>query len=765
VNITGLAIGLAVSIMLILFVVNELSYDTHFANKDRIVRLLTIWEREGQITNYAINMRKAYTELPSKIPGLEAAVQLYNIGMVEVTHDKERFQHVRSLCVDPEFFEVFQMKFIEGNAQTALSNNNAAVLTRQQAEIIFGSPEKAMDQIVQVMNQDFVVSAVVEKLPVNTHFTFDALIPMETISHWMGGMQGLEFQTYYLIRPDASLDDVRAAIEKEYTIITIAFAESFNSKVYGKTDKLTDIYLHSEEVSGNIGSIGSLRLVWLLSGLALFILLLAVSNFINLFIAQGETRMLEIGIRKTNGAAISDIVRQFFSEVSGIVLIAFIIGVLLTVILAPSFSELIRREIDMAQLWNPAFILSAIGLFVLTVVFSAFYPALYLSRFSPLDILGKRIGFSKRSLTVGVVIFQSIITIVLVSFILIIHSQTNYLKNIPIRFNPEDVVTIPLNNTLHNSFEAVKQELLSVPEIQQVSAASHIFGIGGSGQRISLLDNNDAKHSINEYRIMPGIAELMELQLVEGDFFKENAPDSVNQIVLNEAAVRMLGISSPVVGKSVMYTRGITEIVGVTKDFCYADPAEKIAPIALSKISGGGLIYIRFKEGTDRKQVLEKTLAVFHQFDRYFIPNARWSEDIYAQKFETFNTTAKIITLASLLSIFIAMLGLVAIHLYTTVRRTKEIGIRRINGATSESIFTLLTGDIIRWIVIAGVIAIPVIYYIGTNMLNEYTHHTSLNWTMFIIPLLIQCIVAILATSGVTLWALSQNPVNALKKE
>ncbi|RNC64229.1 ABC transporter permease [Proteiniphilum sp. X52] len=765
VNITGLAIGLAVSIMLILFVVNELSYDKHFANKERIVRLLTIWERQDQATSYAINMRKAYTELPPKIPGLEAAVQLYNTGSVEVIYDKERFQNVRSLCVDPEFFKIFQMKFVEGNAQTALANNNSAVLTRQQAEIIFGSPQKAMDQIVQVLNQDFVVSAIVEKLPASTHFSFDALVSMHAISHWMEGMLGLEFQTYYLIRPDASLHDVRNAIEKEYSAITAAFGESFNARIYGKTDKLTDVYLHSDAVSGNIGKVGDMRLVWLLSGLALFILLLAVSNFINLFIAQGETRMSEIGIRKTNGAAIGDIVRQFFSEVSGIVLIAFIIGVLLTIILAPYFSELIRREIDMTQLWNPTFILSAAGLFVVTVVSSAFYPALYLSRFSPLDILGKRIRFSKRRLTVGVVIFQSIITIVLVSFILVINSQTNYLKNIPLGYNPENVVTIPLNSTIRNSFEAIKQELLSVPEIKQVSGAQHLFGMGGSGQRIGLLDNKEAKHSINEYRIMPGIAELMELQLLEGDFFKENAPDSVNQVVLNEAAVKMLGLSSPVAGKSVMYTWGITEVVGVVKDFCYAYPADKIAPIALSKTSGGSLLYARFREGTDRKEALEKTLAVFHQFDPDFMLNPMWSEDIYTQKFETFSTTSKIITIASLLSVFIAMLGLVAIHLYTTVRKTKEIGIRRINGATSEAIFSLLTGDIVKWIMIAGVIAVPIIYYMATNMLNQYANHTSLSYMMFVIPILIQCLIAILATSGVTWWALQQNPVNALKKE
>lgn len=193
VNITGLAIGLAVSIMLILFVVNELSYDKHFANSERIVRLITVWEGKDQTTNYAINMRKAYTELPAKIPGVETAVQLYRRGTLEVTREKERFQNVRTLCVDPEFFNVFQMTFVEGNAQTALDNTNSIVLTRRQADIIFGDSHSAINQILKISDQDYTVSAVVENLPANTHFSFDALLPMQSISHWMEGMQGLKF--------------------------------------------------------------------------------------------------------------------------------------------------------------------------------------------------------------------------------------------------------------------------------------------------------------------------------------------------------------------------------------------------------------------------------------------------------------------------------------------------------------------------------------------------------------------------------------------
>lgn len=763
VNIAGLAIGLAVSIMLLLFVVNELSYDKHFANHERIVRLTTIWEEKDAVNRTTINLRKAYTELPAKIPGVETAVQLYGGGKREAIYGTERFQNIGLVYADPEFFNVFQMKFVEGNARTAFANTNSVILTSEQASVIFGDASSAMNQTLQIDEQDYVVSAIVEKLPANTHFVFDALANMKSLSS-LEWMQGLEFQTYYLVKPDASLAGARDAIEKEYTSILKPFGEYFNAKTYGITEKLDDIYLHSKANNYGFGKQNNMRFVWLLSGLALFILLLAVSNFINLFLVQGETRMKEIGIRKTAGATIGNIVRQFFSEVSGIVLIAFVSGFILTVIFTPYFSELIHKQIDLTQLGNPSFILCAVGLFIVTVVCSASYPAFYLSRFSPLDILAKRLRFSKRRLTVAVVVFQSVITIVLISFIMIVDRQTAYLKEIPIGYNPENVVSIPLNNALLKSYDAVKQELLSVPEIKAVSGSHHLFGGGCSGQGISLLENEEGEHSINEYRIMAGMCELMEVQLMEGSFFKENAPDSVNQIVLNEAAVKMLGLSFPVTGQFVNY-KGPAEIIGVAKDFYYGNPVNTIQPIVLSRISNPGNLSIRFREGTDRRQALEKTLVIFHKFDPGFIVNPTWSEDLYAANFDTFKTISKIITVASLLSLFIALLGLVATHLYATVRRTKEIGIRRINGAGSRSIFTLLSGDIIQWIAIAGIVAAPVIYYAASHQLNEYDNHASLSWTVFVFPVFIQCIVALLATSGVSIWAIRQNPVEALKKD
>ena len=763
VNITGLAIGLAASIMLILFVVNELSYDKHFANHDRIIRLVNTLEINGEKNDMPITLRKAYTEIPGKVPGIEAATQIYEQGETELIYNSEHFQKLNYLSADSGFFRVFQMKFLAGTPETALADKNSMVITGKYANIVFGSAANATGKTVSVGGQEYIISAVVQEFPVNTHFTFDMMSNINSVD-WISQAMGLEFLTYYLINPSASMPDVRANIEKAYTDIYTPFVAQFNGKGRGVTEKLTDIYLHSTMHSRSEKS-NDMKFVWLLIIISLVILVLAVINFVNLFMAQCETRMNEIAIRKTNGASIGNIVRQFFTEVSGIVLLAFAIGFFLAVVATPYFAQLIHKGIEFRQILSPTFILCTLGLFVITVTLSAAYPSFYMSRFTPLDILGKRLRFSKRQLTTALIVLQSIITIVLVSYILVINKQTNYLKNLPSNYNPENVMMIPANQTIMKSYKALVQELSNTPGIQSASAAHHTIGGGVSGQGIALLENRDNQQFINEYRFLPGLCEMMGFQLVEGEFFKEDAPDSVLTVVLNEAAVKMLGLKAPVTGKQVDY-KGTATIIGVVKDFIYEDPTAPIQPLVLTTINADpSLIYIKFADNINRQKAQDLALSIFHKFDPEFVINSMWSEDIYKSKFDRFDMQFKVVLIGSLLSVFISMIGLLAMHLYTAKRRTKEIGIRRINGATVETIFSLLSWDIVKWICVAGVIAIPIAWYVASNWLNNYGNHTSLSWLIFVIPLLLQCLIALITTSGVTLNVSLQNPVNALKTE
>jgi len=522
---------------------------------------------------------------------------------------------------------------------------------------------------------------------------------------------------------------------------------------------LSDIHLKSK----SLAAAGNMRFIYILTGLALFILILAVTNFINLFLTQGEMRMQEIGIRKSNGARISDIVRLFFSEVTIVVGIAFVIGFFLAVLCIPAFGELINKNVDMVQLLNPTFILSGIMLFVITVVLSAFYPAIYLSRFSPLEILGKRIRFSKRRLTAVTVVFQSIISIVLLSVILVLFKQSTYLQKLPLGYNPKNVMSVQGNETVNKSYEAVKQELLQYPEVKAVAGSHHLFGAGCSGQAIALWGEDAKVQAIDEYRILRGMPELMELELVEGRFWRESDPDSIRMIILNEAAVKMLGGESPL-EKTWSY-KGQAKVIGVVKDFYYGDPASGIAPIVLSRVFDPGRINIRFNENVDPLKARQITSEVFQKFDPDFVLNPVWSVDIYQAKFKGIKTLTTTVLVGSAVSIFVAMLGLLAIHLYSARRRTKEIGIRRVFGAEKASVFMLLSLDVLKWICIAALFAIPIAVYIISEMLNNYTNRINQDWTIFLFPVLIQCVIAIFTISGVSLSVLSQNPVKSLKSE
>lgn len=760
-NITGLAIGLAASMLLMLFVVNEWSYDRHFANRERIVRLLTVTERDGNRNYTTINLRKAVTELPDKAPGIETAVQLYSKGKTELIVGEKRFQDLQVMMADADFFKVFQTKFVEGTPDGCLAAPNSSVITRRWANVMFGSPEAAMNKTVDVEGIALVVTGVVEAFPKNSHLRVDLVAAIAAIP-WLEKADGLEFLTYYLVREGASVEDTRKAIEDEYRTLIKPWSENVGAAARGETEMLDDVYLRSK-AAGHTSS-GNMQLIWILTGLALFILLLAVTNFINLFVTQGQLRMNEIGVRKAGGAQIGDVVRQFFAEVALIVLIAFLCGLALAVLCTPHFAKLIGKDIDLIQLVNPLFVASAVFLFAATVVLSASYPAFYLSRFSPLEILGRRIKFSKRRLTAATVVFQSALSIVLLSIIVALYRQTAYLERLPLGYNPDNVMVVRVNQTILKSYEAVKQELLRQPEVKDAGGSHHIFGGGWSGQAIEKWEEQDNPYAVNEYRLMTGMPELMELELAEGRFWRDDDPDSVRLLLLNEAAVRMLGGESPL-EKTYRYHGRQTRVTGVVRDFCYDNPAADIQPIVLTRVFSPGVMNVRFHEGVSRLRAREAALAAFRQLDPEFVLNPMWSEDIYANKFKGIKTIMQLTLIGSLVAIFVAMLGLLAIHLFTAMRRTKEIGVRQIHGAGRKVIFVLLSLDVLKWIGYAALLALPAAAWVTVRMLEAYANRASPGWAVFVLPVAAQCLIALLTTSGVTLNALRRNPAETVKSE
>jgi len=765
INITGLTIGLAVSILLLLYVMNEWSYDRHFEKKERIVQLNSVWTLEGKKEINPICTRTAYTELPQNIPGIEKAVQIYRGWGVEVVRKPEHFQNLQLLYADPELFDIFEMTFIYGIASNALITPYSAVLTRPKAEAIFGKVNP-IGQTFTVDGEEFTVSGVVEKLPANTHFNFDLLVSMKSISkiEYLGG---LEFFTYYLIKPNVPIDGVCQSIRKEYTSIMAKRFSDFGTSFDAITEPLTRIHLFSKANSG-LSDQGSLQTVLLLVGLSLLILLLAITNFVNLFIVQGNSRSTEIGIRKTNGAGTREISRHFFGEAAMVVVISFVIGIATAIILLPAFSSLIHIKLEASLFYNPLFIAGTILLIIFTIVLSASYPAIYLSRFKTIEILKKSISHqSKKSFTTSIVVFQSIITIILISVLLIVNRQSNYLKSIPAGFNPQNVmVASQVNNKISKHYDALKQNLQKIPGVEMVSSAQHMVGGGTSGQGIYRFGGNAKTFkSINEYRVLPGLCELMEFKLKDGNFFKENDPGNKKYVVLNEEAVKMLDLQNPIGEKVVMFDDPM-EVIGVVKNFYYSSPAQKIEPIALTCYRNyPQLIYIRFNNTVNKAKAAQLVLPVFREFDPEFLLNTNWSDDVYNAKFNGEKTLSRIIFTSTLLSLLVAILGLFAIHSFTISRRIKEIGIRKVAGSSTWAVVVLLSGNVFLRIGISALVALPLAWLIGQHWLEGYSNRIHIGIFLLLIPLAIHTMIALLATFTISYKAATRNPVEALRYE
>lgn len=764
INITGLAIGLSVSIVLMLFVATELSYDRHFENRERIVQLNTIWLEDGNRTVFPINLRRAYTDLPARIPGIESAVQIYGGGRNEIIHETDRFQDVTLHYTDPEFFEVFMMDFLGGNPATALQGTYSTVMTDQLAVKIFGTID-AMGRNIIFEGKTFTVTGIVKELPANSHFTFDMLVSVHSIEYYEA-LGGLEFYTYYLISQGTSVNEVCDKINKEYKVILADAFSDFNSEFESATVGLTDIYLHSIANEG-LGELGSVESVLLLAGLALLILLLAITNFINLFVIQGDSRAMEVGIRKATGGSRRDIALQFFGEAAVIVLVAFIIGAGIADAILDPFASIIDKKVEPSLAFTPPFIAGMVLLLLLTIILSASHPAIYLSRFNPVEALRKARRSTKRRFTTAIAIFQSVITIVLITVLLLVNRQINYLQSLPKGYDPENVLAFRTSKTLGSHYNTLREELKSVPQVQSSAASQHMIGGGWSGQGIYLVGEEDKGiKTINEYRIMPGLCEIMKFELVEGNYFSEESPFLRESVIINEAAARMLGISGSATGKKIVMFEKPLEIIGVVRDFYYDTPSKIVEPMILTSYATfPSVFYVRFNPTVSKTAAIAAILPVLKELDPDFTLSPMWSDETYDRKFNREKSIAGAVQASTVLSLIIALLGLFAIHSYSAARRTKEIGVRKVFGETAMSVMARLSLDVVKWIAVAGIVAVPIALYISSSWLENYANRTSVGVWVLLLPVLLQGFFSVLATILVTARASSKNPADALRYE
>jgi putative ABC transport system permease protein len=768
-NMTGLSFGLAASILLTVFIQFELSFDRHFTNSDRIYRLNTIWTDRGESKVLPVNLRTAYTEIPYLVPGVEKAIQVYDGGRPEVQYDNNRFKDLKLLYSDPGFFELFDLELIYGNLEHALEGINEVVITEEIANRIFGT-ERALGESILLDSQAYMITAVIENIPANTHFQFDMIMPMKAEPN-LARYGGLEFFSYYMLQEGADHESVLSAIRDHNTeMLSKRFANYETSSFSSSTESLEKLHLHTEAIR-DLSPSGNMRIIYIMLTIAVIVMGLALTNFINLHILSGAKRSREIGIRKVNGARRKVLIGQFYLETFVVVTISFLAGAALSLILIPEFGRIMQRESFMAILTTPVFYFILMAVYLATILLSGFYPALLLSRSGPIALIQGTVnpaGEKKMLLKISSVL-QISIAIFLLSTLVGINVQTRYLKNISPGYLPEGIVLIHnLNEGLIHNYPALCDRLLNLPGVEAVAASGHYIGMGYSGQGIRKWgDPPNQSKTISEYRIHPGLCDLYRFSLKSGRFFDPGRISDRSRVILNEAAVQMLG-STPeeIVGESVTMWEDPMEVIGVVEDFFYESAAKAVQPLMLTAYSDRiWNIPVRLASSADIPATLQLINSIMKSFDRDYIMAHMDASEIYEDYYKDEERLRNIVGAGSILSLIIVIMGIYALVSHNIVSRTKEIGIRKVMGGSIRNMMVMIYGSTLQWTALASLIALPLGWIYLDQWLNDYVTRIPLHWWIFASSVVAVTLFQTLITLGQTLKAARRNPVEALRYE
>ncbi len=788
INLAGLAIGIASSIFIALFVIHEFSYDKFHSKADRIYRIGVNGQMMGSEINQAVTAAPMGAAVLQDYPEVENMVRIRTFGDWLVRYEDKKFHEEDFLFADSTFFEVFDFKLLRGDPHTVLDEPKTVVLTESVAKKYFGS-EDPMGKLLHLETDTtyFRVTGIMEDVPTYSHFTFNMVGSLQTYeasrdNFWVSH----NFYTYILLKEGNDWKDleeklngliekyVGPQIEEVLGIQMDQFYESGNTFGYFM-QPIKSIHLEPD-LQYEFESTGNKTLVYIFIIIAILILVVASINFMNLSTARSAGRAKEVGIKKVSGSSHRSLVFQFLSESVLTSLIALVIAIVLVILLLPSYNNLVHLSLslDFFEFW---WIIPFLLLFgILVGVFAGIYPAFVLASFKPTAVLKGSLsaGVKGSSLRRILVIGQFAVSISILLGTFVTNQQVRYILNKDIGFDKENILVIRRSDALDDQIDAFKEVLLKNPAVKSVTNSASIPGRNFSNNAIF----KEGESTANTYLVWQSwvnyeFAETYSLELVEGRFFSIEMASDSSAIVLNESAIKSLGMENPI-GKRLMHPAGqgsyeYKTIIGVLKDFNFQSLHKKVEPMGLNLIPGNweGYIPVKLNESSSSGTIdfMKRTWEDFNQdypFD-YF-----WMEDDFMEQYETEIRTSKILTIFSLLSLFIASLGLFGLISFTAEKRTREIGIRKSLGATVSEVLILLSKETVYLVGIAALISLP-IYFVIKNWLQNFAYHFTFNLSVFLlwylITILIILIIALITVSFVTFGAARRNPADSLRYE
>ncbi|MCD6347341.1 MAG: ABC transporter permease [Bacteroidales bacterium] len=764
IKLIGMTIGIAVATLLMVYADQEFSYDSHFQNASRIYRTLTIWKEGSSIGINPICLRSLYEEAPGALPEVESIVQIYRGDSPDIRIGDKVFQSKRLLYADPELVDVFTPRQIAGDIRSALSSPGTLVITDRLASTLFGS-ESAIGKTLIVNEKEYSVEAVMKELPYNTHFHFDFLAAMVDLDY-LSQLGGLEFFTYTLFHENIDQEKAISKATAFYGNMVKTHFQQSQSDLDAEMEPITRIHLFTS-AGYDLSPNGDVTIILSLSLLAVLILVLALSNYINLFMVHSENRSLEIGIRKASGSGQKRLIRMFFGESLGFTLISF----LLALMLLHATSNWIRTTFMLAldpEIWSdPAFYLKVLLLMLITAVIAGLYPAFYLSALNPVRAINSSThsGSRKRSLMRIAVIFQFSITVFLITGIGFLYKQMNYISKVPLGFNSADVILVSnLNSTLINNQDAIKEALIAIPDVEFAGASQGTPASGKSGQLIFKYgEAEESSISIAEERVRVGYFQTLGIELVAGRYFRDGSSYDKDCVILNETAVKRLALDNPIGSRVVM--NDVAEVIGVVKDFHFESLKHDIGPLVFSFYSNN--IYnfmVRARNGT-AATVKDKVRAVFEKFDPQQPVHISFLDNQISSRYYREHQLSRILLAGALLAIILSVMGLFALSLFAIQDRTKEIGVRKVLGGSISSITSTMIWSLTKWTLIAIPIGAIPAYWVMAKWLANFAYKTNLSWWMFIVAGAIAIIIAFLTVIFQVLHLANKNPVESLRYE
>ena len=784
INITGLAIGVACCILIMLFVADEVSYDRYHAKAHRIYRIGFDGVLNDNVDHHVRSCAPLAQIMVNEFPEVEAVTRFRNYGAPVFRYKEMVFSEERVFAADPTFFDVFTVPFIQGDPKTALNLPNGLVLTRSMANKYFGHADPMGKIIIADNRTDYVVTGVVEDVPRNSHFHFDFL-------QSLAGRDGAEnpiwffndFYTYIVVQENTSpqvLEEKLLATTKKHVGPQIQRLLGINldqliaggGKFQYFLQPLTDIHLHSHhlhEVEPN----GNIAYVYIFSTIAFGILLIACLNFVNLSTARSALCAKEVGIRKTVGSQRNQLIRQFLVETVFMSFLAVMVAVGIAQLLLPVFNNFSQKELSLPFLTNGAFIPLLLGLSGIIGILAGLYPALCLSSFHPVKVLkGDTSQSGRKSVMRNVlVVVQFSISIILIAGTLVVRRQLSFIQTRNLGFKMDRVVIINKVDDLGGQIDAFKQELLKLPGVFSASSSSNLMGkpFETGAFRTPTMSHQETR-LIWYFSADPDFVQTYDVEITKGRFFSEERSADVNNVVINEAAVHNLGLTEPVgkeliggVGRNMMRYR----IIGVAKDFHYESLHQQIRPMIIAPRGVfGGTRYVSVRVRSENiREALDSIKTIWHQFASNQAFDYLFFDDHFAKVYLTEEKTSQIFFVFSILAMIIANLGLFGLSAFIAEQRTKEIGIRKVLGSSVGGVIVLLVKQFTKWVVVANLIAWPVAYFAMHRWLENFAYRTNIELWILLLSGLIAFGIAIVTVSFQSVKAAMANPVEALKYE